>query len=106
LLKDNRGKLVTIAIRKPQKRVKGLFNVLEVEGSSTESHYVDFGKYTIYCNHAYVLESVDYDKLDSAGDKDAVITLQNPHNTKDSNKKFPKVSPLLLKHCASKIVVL
>lgn len=105
LLKNNQGKLITVAIGKP-KDVKNLFTVKEVENATTESHYIDFGKYTIYCNHAYVVEAVDYAKLDSAGDKDAVITLHNPHNTADSNKKFPKVSPLVLKHCATKIVAL
>lgn len=105
LLKENKGKLITVSIGKP-KDVKNLFTVEEVENATSESHYIDFGKYTIYCNHAYVVESVDYAKLDSAGDKDAVITLQNPHNTADSNKKFPKVSPLVLKHCATKIVAL
>lgn len=105
LLKDAKGKMITVAIQKP-KVVKGLFTVESTKNATTESHYIAFDKYTIYCNHAYVVESIDYAKLDAAGDKDAVITLQNPHNTKDSNKKFPKVSPLLLMHCASKIVVL
>jgi len=105
LLKENRGKLMTVSIGKPE-NVKGLFAVRITDKNTRESHFIDFLKYTVYCNHAYVIESIDYSKLDTAGDKDAVITLHNPHNVEDSNKKFPKVSPLLLKYCARKIVVL
>lgn len=106
ILKDNKGKLITVAIESEPKEVSGLFKIKEVEGASTESHYIAFDKYTIYCRHAYLLESVDYAKLDTAGDKDAVITLKNPHNTDKVTLKSPKVSPSLLMHCASKIVVL
>lgn len=105
LLKNNQGKLITVSIGKP-KDVKNLFTVKKIENATTESHYIDFGEYIIYCNHAYVIDSVDYSKLDLAGDKEEVITLYNPHNTNDPNKKFPKVSPLVLKYCATKIIAL
>jgi hypothetical protein len=105
LLKENKGKLMTVSIGMP-KKVKGLFDVRTTDDNTTESHYIDFLKYIIYCNHAYVIEAIDYVKLDTAGDKEAVITLQNPHNTEIEVEKYPKVSPLLLKYCAIKIVVL
>lgn len=106
ILKNNKGKLITVAIQSSPKEVSGLFKIEDVEGVSTESHYISFGKYSIYCKHAYLIDSIDYAKLDTAGDKDPVITLKNPHNTTVATLKSPKVSPLLLKHCASKIVVL
>jgi hypothetical protein len=43
------------------------------------------------------------DFQETAGPKDGVITLQNPHNTAHFKKKFPKVSPKFLEHCASSI---
>lgn len=73
------------------------------DSSTTEYFYIDYEGYTIYCNHAYFVDAVEYAKLKTAGPKDGVITLQNPHNTGNAKKKFPKVSPKFLEHCASSI---
>ncbi|MGH1336898.1 MAG: C2 family cysteine protease [Aureispira sp.] len=114
LLKDNREKLITVSIKTPEESRAGLF-VLEGVGESenlTESKSMKFNGDIIYCNHAYVIKDVDYDKLEKAGDTDEVITLHNPHNVEAStkekykNKKFPKVSPMFLKYCAVKITAL
>lgn len=105
VLNNNKGKLITVAIRKPNP-VKGLLDVERINDSSTtESFYIAYEGYIIYCNHAYFVDAVDYAKLETAGPKDGVITLQNPHNVEGPKKKFPKVSPKFLEHCASRITI-
>lgn len=109
ILKENKGKLITISFKTPKKNNLFLLKDVKESEGKTEEKYIDFNGNVIYCNHAYTVENIDYDKLDQAGDKEEVITLYNPHNVTGNDieinrsKKFPRVSPLLLKHCAIKI---
>lgn len=104
LLQANQGKLITVAIGKPDKG--GHFFEIRKSSETIEEHLIEFGGEILYCNHAYVIDAVDYSKLAKAGAKEGVITLYNPHNTAQETIKFPKVSPQLLKHIATKITIL
>lgn len=92
------------AYGKPKKDTN-YFIVLPTKPGGTESYYIDYKSQVIFCNHAYVLESVDEANLASAGVNDQVITLRNPHKNSDPTYKFPSMSPQFLAKCATNITI-
>ena len=105
ILTDNKGRLITVSIGKPKKDTS-YFSVLPTQPGGTESYYISYESQILFCNHAYVLESVDYTKLAKVGTNDQVITLRNPHKNEKREYKFPAVSPQFLAKCATNITVL